>query len=92
MTQAILTATNVLSQAIEGLLDLVKDLQTKLRARAMRIKTINELSSLSNHELRDLGISRSDITSIANGTFHEGRRGEIKPTIEQENINLRGWV
>jgi len=93
--QAISTATNVLSQAIEGLLDLVKDLRTKLQARAMRRRTINELSSLNDHELRDLGISRSDITSIANGTFHDGRvnrRGKIKPTIEQENDNLRGWV
>ena len=90
MTQAILTATNILSQAIEGLLDLIKDFRTKLEARALRRRTINELSSLTNHELRDLGISRSDITSIANGSFYDTKR--IEPTHPNENENLKGWI
>ena len=31
--------------------------------------TVNELSYLSKRELDDMGISRSDIESIARGTF-----------------------
>lgn len=49
-------------------------------------KTINELSSLSNRELSDMGISRCDIHSIANGTFHR----EYPNT--KVNRNLKGWV
>ena len=52
----------------------------------MIARTYKELSQLTNHELRDLGIGRSDITSIANGTFHDNRMKA------KTNANLRGWV
>jgi uncharacterized protein YjiS (DUF1127 family) len=52
----------------------------------MIARTHKELSQLTNHELRDLGIGRSDITSIANGTFHDTRMKA------KTNANLRGWV
>jgi uncharacterized protein YjiS (DUF1127 family) len=92
MTQAILTATNILSQSIEGLLDLIKDFRENLQAKKMVRKTKRELNALDDFALKDLGISRGDITSIANGTFYDNRLGKIKPTIEQENENLKGWV
>ena len=92
MTQAILTATNILSQSIEGLLDLIKDFRENLQAKKMVRKTKRELNALDDFALKDLGISRGDITSIANGTFYDNRLGKIKPTIEQENDNLKGWV
>lgn len=49
-------------------------------------KTIRELSSLTNRELNDMGISRGDIRGIANGTFHR----EYPNT--KANRNLKGWV
>ncbi len=32
-------------------------------------QTVNELGRMSNRELRDMGINRSDITSIARSTL-----------------------
>ncbi len=49
-------------------------------------KTISELSSLSNRELNDMGISRGDIYAIANEKFHR----EYPST--KVNRNLKGWV
>ena len=92
MTQAILTATNILSQSIEGLLDLIKDFRENLQAKRMIRKTKKELNALDDFALKDLGISRGDITSIANGTFYDTKHSRIQPTIEQENENLKGWV
>ena len=50
-------------------------------------KTHNELSRLTDHDLKDLGISRSDIESIARGTFHDDRITKV-----ETNSNLKGWV
>jgi len=88
MTQAIITVGNIFSEAFEGLLDLLKDMKIKQQKRSLVRQTKRELSGLTDRELNDLGIGRSDITSIANGTFHKN----VQPTIEQENVNLKGWV
>ena len=87
MTQAILTASNWITEAIYGFSDLMKAWKLKRARKAMIERTRKELSQLTDHELRDLGIGRSDITSIANGTFHDDRIK--KPTT---NDNLKGWV
>ena len=65
-------------------------MKAKARHRQLVRQTRNELSQLSDHELKDLGIGRSDIESIARGNFH--RNEKVQPTIEQENVNLRGRV
>ena len=49
-------------------------------------KTINELSSLSNRELNDMGISRGDIYAIAHESYLDNR-----DKVEY-NKNLKGWV
>jgi len=90
MTQAIITVGNIFSDAFEGLMDLYKEKKANAQARALVRQTRNELSQLSDYELKDLGIGRSDIESIARGNFH--RNEKVQPTIEQENVNLRGWV
>ena len=87
MTQAILTASSWLQDAMIGLADLIKTWRRNSARRAMIAQTRRELSQLTDHELRDLGIGRSDITSIANGTFNDERIK--KPTT---NKNLKGWV
>ena len=85
MTQAVLVAAQWLN--IQGLVDLIKDWQRNRARKAMERRTYKELQNLSDHELRDLGIGRSDIMSIANGTFHDKRVDEVKT-----NNNLKGWV
>ena len=85
MTQAILFASNWLQEAIEGLVDWVKEAKRNRARKAAIQLTKKELSKLSNYELKDIGIGRSDITSIANGTFHDARDTHV-------NKNLKGWV
>tara|TARA_B110000967_G_scaffold116502_1_gene119232 strand:- start:106 stop:363 length:258 start_codon:yes stop_codon:yes gene_type:complete len=85
MTQAILFASNWLQEAIEGLVDWVKEVKHNRARKASIQLTKRELSKLSNYELKDIGIGRSDITSIANGTFHDARDTNV-------NNNLKGWV
>ncbi len=87
MTQAILTASSWIQEAIYGFADLMKSWKINRARKAMIKKTRRELSQLSDHDLRDLGIGRSDITSIANGTFHDKRITKV-----ETNKNLKGWV
>ena len=86
MTQSILTASSWIQDAIIGFADLLKTWKLNRARKAMIARTHRELSQLTNHELNDLGISRSDITSIANGTFHDRRMKA------RTNANLKGWV
>lgn len=44
-------------------------LQEQLAEQRKVQKTLDELSRLSDKELRDLGISRSDIWSLATGAY-----------------------
>lgn len=68
MTQAILTAAQWLN--FNGLADLIRDYRRKSAQKALERQTYRELSALTDHELHDLGIGRSDITSIARGDFY----------------------
>jgi len=52
----------------------------------MARKTYQALQKLTDHELKDLGIGRSDITSISLGTFNDRRMNVAT------NNNLKGWV
>lgn len=49
--------------------------------------TVNELSSLSDKELRDIGISRGMIHSIAMEVYYDNL-----DKVENTNSNLKGWV
>jgi len=87
MTQAILTVSNWMQAAVIGFADLIKTWKQNRARRAEARNTREKLRSMTNHELRDIGISRSDIESIARGTFHDTKRMKA-PT----NKNLKGWV
>lgn len=89
MTQLVLTASNFLniSGIMEWFSDMYRAYKKGAERRTLRRQTLRELRNLSDHELRDLGIGRSDIMSIANGTFHDTRVDEVKT-----NDNLKGWV
>ena len=86
MTQAIMTVSHLLQDALEGLVDLVKQWRRNRARKAMIATTRRELGNLTDHELKDLGIGRSDIESIARGNFHDKRMTATT------NKNLRGWV
>ena len=81
MTQAILTAAQWLN--INGLADLVREARRKAAQRAQYKNTVKELSKLSDYELRDIGISRGMIHSIAMEAHYNN---------VDVNKNLRGWV
>ena len=85
MTQAVLVAAQWLN--IQGLVDLITDWKRYRARKAMERRTYKELQNLTDHELRDLGIGRSDIRSISNGTFYDKRMSNLKT-----NDNLKGWV
>ena len=87
MTQSILTISNWITEAIYGFADLMKTWKRNRSRNAMIARTYKELSQLTNHDLRDLGIGRSDIRSIANGTFYDNRVAKA-----ESNSNLKGWV
>ncbi len=86
MTQYVLTASSWISDAYWGLVDLVGQWRRNRARKAMIAITRKELSQLTDHELKDLGIGRSDIESIARGTFRDKRMTATT------NKNLRGWV
>jgi uncharacterized protein YjiS (DUF1127 family) len=84
MTQYVLTASSWLQDAMIGFADLLRQWKKRRAANALIAVTRRELQHLTDHELRDLGIGRSDIESIARGTFHDDR--------VKTNKNLKGWV
>lgn len=85
---AIRTATWV---GLPGIANWFKNLNQKLKQRRLERQTFNELSSLSDRDLQDLGISRTDIRSISNGNFYKDEMEYIKSKVEV-NQNLKGWV
>ena len=84
MTQAILTVGNIPADAFEGLMVQRHANQgtKKGTIQANKSRTVG----LTDRELNDPGIGRSDIESIARGTF-------LKDAIvTNPNDNLKGWV
>ena len=84
MTQAILTAHNYSTRAIELILEALKSIYNDWIDHKAISETEKELGKLSNKELADIGICRGDIYELARS----------KPAIEQvkANKNLQGWV
>ncbi len=85
MTYYVLTASSWLQEAIEGFGDLRRAIKLRAARRASYKRTLNELSKLTDHELRDIGICRGDIHNIASGDITINRGAEV-------NENLKGSV
>ena len=49
----------------------IEDLKNTIRHNKKIKETINELSKLSDKELRDIGINRGDIWTLANGVSRD---------------------
>ena len=82
MTQYILSATSWLD--LSGIVDYFKVLKLRYKTHKNIRSTINELSKLSDKELKDIGISRGEIYDIAHECYYDNR---LAP-----NKNLDGWV
>tara|TARA_R110001592_G_scaffold35521_3_gene120836 strand:+ start:2827 stop:3075 length:249 start_codon:yes stop_codon:yes gene_type:complete len=68
-----MAASGLLTDAIETIMNSLKDFKLRLEERRTQARTMRELGRLSNHDLHDIGICRGDIRSIANGTFYSDR-------------------
>ena len=87
MTHYVLTASHWLQDAVIGLGDFFSDWRKARARKAMARRTYKELNQLTDYELRDLGIGRSDITSNALENFDDRRMSKVTT-----NKNLKGWV
>lgn len=84
MTQYVLTAASWLN--LEGIFAYFRKLRQDYILHKNIRDTIKELSSLSDAELRDIGLSRGDIWSVAHETYYDNL------TPAERNQNLKGWV
>jgi uncharacterized protein YjiS (DUF1127 family) len=71
---------------VNSIVNWFKNLNAERQRQKNIRETIKQLSSLSNHELNDIGIARGDIWHIANTSYPKGK------TVADVNRNLRGWV
>jgi uncharacterized protein YjiS (DUF1127 family) len=85
MTQAILTASSWIQDAIHGFADLMRARAIRKEKRASYKRTVKELRQLTDFELNDIGICRGDIHNVARGDRTIVRGIEV-------NENLRGSV
>lgn len=81
MTQAILTAAQWLN--FEGIAEIIREAKRRAKQKAQYKNTVRELSQLTDYELRDIGISRGMIHSVAMEVHYDNI---------DVNKNLRGWV
>ncbi len=73
---------------------------TRYKANSARRSTRNELSKLSDYDLRDIGISRGDINYISEKYYSQEMKKitDRKPLqspsapLPESNQNLRGWT
>ena len=65
----------------------LKNFLQKLHDRQTYRNTYNELSSLTDYELNDIGITRGDIKRVAMGDPEYKLVKDYGP-----NDNLKGWV
>ena len=83
VTQMVLTAASFLN--LSFIVDICMNVMKRWSDRREVKRTIKELNKLTDRDLRDLGISRGEIYSVAIGAW--SRDSEIRT-----NKNLRGWV
>jgi uncharacterized protein YjiS (DUF1127 family) len=84
MTQAILTAHNYSTRAIESIIEAFRTFKQHRSERKVIKATEKELGRLSDYDLADIGLTRGDIYTVAR------RKSTIKNA--RTNNNLRGWV
>lgn len=81
MTQVVLTISGLFMAWQEGIYSFIKEIAVRYKARKLAKETINQLSSLNDRELHDMGLHRGMIRQLAEEHY------EI-----EVNKNLKGWV
>jgi uncharacterized protein YjiS (DUF1127 family) len=66
----ILTHIHIQGYTMINLKEMWARLQERLAEERQARKTINELSKLTDYQLRDMGIHRSMIVAVARGEYH----------------------
>ena len=80
---------------LQVLIDLYGNWRNRCIAAAAKRNTINELSRLSNHDLKDIGLCRGDIRPLAEDHYNRIvlELSAKSPTLDRTmNYNLRGWI
>ena len=74
--------------------NLLKNFLQKLRNRQTYRNTYNELSSLTDYELNDIGLSRGEIKYVAQSHYRDiVEENKAKERVyTYSNGNLKGWV
>lgn len=98
MTHYALTITHFLYAPINELLNVINKIgstvvgiyESILKARQIN-RGIQELNSLTDAELRDIGIGRGDIYAVASGNKDMVRAADLNIKVEV-NENLKGAV
>jgi uncharacterized protein YjiS (DUF1127 family) len=75
-------------QLFKAVLSPLKSLHRSHQRSRKAHETIRELNKLSNYELKDIGLSRGDIYSVAHDHFSDY---SVK-IVTSSNLNLKGWV
>lgn len=100
MTHLTLTLNNYLAKPLEVIINFLTKVfqaieaaqlrraysivRTQMMSHKMYRDTYNELSKLSDRELKDIGLCRGDIHSIAMESYYDN--------LVERNPNLKGWV
>ena len=83
------TLTIAAGYSLSGVANWIKKINAKMAHRRAVRQAVKDLSSLSDYELNDIGISRGDIRAVANGDITMKRGVEVRT---DSNTNLKGWV
>lgn len=84
-----LNNTSMLSVLIYKVVRFFDNAKAEMTKRKEQRETFKALQSLSNRELNDIGISRGEIRSVANNTWHDNNK---RDNTVRSNPNLRGFV
>jgi|TARA_B110000879_G_scaffold47066_1_gene66284 uncharacterized protein YjiS (DUF1127 family) len=90
MAHTIQTSHSIITLAYNKIVNFVLYVNKAIAVRSMKRESYNQLASLSNRELSDIGLCRGDIMAVVNDTFYKDsiRTREILP---DANTNLKGW-
>jgi len=83
------TLTIAAGYSLSGVANWIKKINAKMAQRRAVRQAVKDLSSLSDYELNDIGISRGDIRAVANGDITMKRGIQVHT---DANTNLKGWV
>lgn len=84
MTHLVLAVTDWLN--INAILEYFGGIARYIKREREIQKTVEELSALTDQELRDIGLSRGMIRSVAMEAYYDNRDNV------ETNKNLKGWV